>query len=50
MGLGFSPVNPETMSYTEKYVKISNFTCRPFVSVGSIDVIPNLVVVGKYLE
>ena len=38
------------MSYTEKYVKLSDFTCGLFVSVGSINIILNLAVVGKYLE
>lgn len=50
MGFGVGPIYPGTMSYTEKYVKLSDFTCGLFVSVGSINIILNLAVVGKYLE
>lgn len=50
MGFGFGLIYPETMNYTERYVKLSDFTCGVFVSVGSINIILNLVLVGQYLE
>lgn len=50
MGFGVGPIYPGTMSYTEKYVKLSDFTCGLFVSVGSINIILNLAVVGEHLE
>lgn len=50
MGFGSGPVYPGTMSNTEKYVKLSDFTCGLFASVGSTNIILNLVLVWKYLE
>lgn len=50
MGLGYGPIYPGIMSFTESYVKLSDFTVGLFIAVGSVNVILQFYVIGHWIK